>query len=209
MLRRNGEVCEHPVPNYPGLLTDSEQRAYNEAIFSLDWLLKEFDKGANALAEIERQIPRLAELTTNTADKSLTIYGANGEWQVHQTLRKGAHCELLLCSRQSEHGLHFGIVERQNSNSLYAQKHGNADLLMTSNRPSLLLQDFVESERHVLQLFQQDIEATVEQTLAERFPAQDCSRAVRAISARCGTQSSSKTVNGPAEKQTRTVKIRI
>ena len=28
MLKRNGENCEHPVPNYPGLLTAGELKAY-------------------------------------------------------------------------------------------------------------------------------------------------------------------------------------
>ena len=32
MLKRNGEDCEHPVPNYPGLLTTSELKAYNVAV---------------------------------------------------------------------------------------------------------------------------------------------------------------------------------
>jgi hypothetical protein len=32
MLKRNGEDCEHPVPNYPGLLTASEFKAYNVAV---------------------------------------------------------------------------------------------------------------------------------------------------------------------------------
>jgi len=116
---------------------------------------------------------------------------------------------LLLCSRQTEQGAQFGVVEQFAHNSIYAQAHGDTDLLMTSNRASLLLQDYVESERRVLQMFHKDIEATVEQTLAEKFPDQDNSRVVKAISARCGAKVSAKNENAPAQKQTRGVKVRF
>jgi len=58
-------------------------------------------------------------------------------------------------------------------------------LLLTSNNPSLLLQDYVESERKMLQLVKQDLQNTVEELLAEKFPAEDNSRVVKAIAARC------------------------
>jgi hypothetical protein len=210
LLKRNGETCEHSVPGFPGLLTDSEKKAYTEAFASVEWLLKEFNEGATALAEIERQIPKLAkEASENTTDKAVTIRGAESEWLVHRTLHKSARNELLLCSRQTEQGTQFGVVEQFAHNSVYAEAHGNTELQMTSNQAALLLQDYVERERHVLQFFRQDIEASVEETLAEKFPGQDHSRVVKAISARCGKQISPSNGHSPSEKQAKNVRIRF
>lgn len=208
-LKRNGEFCQHSVPDFPGLLTDSEMKAYTEALPSVEWLLKEFNEGATALTAIEKQIPRLAKRAAETSTESTLTIRADSEWQIHKTLHHSSRNELLLCSRQTEQGTQFGIVEQFAHNSIYAQAHGNTDLLMTSNKAALLLQDYVESERHVLEMFKQDIAASVEQTLAEKFPEMDCSRVVRAISARCGAQALTKNENAPSQKQTRSVKVRL
>ena len=63
-----------------------------------------------------------------------------------------------------------------------------------------------KNERSVLQLFRKDIEATVEEKLSEKFPSQNNSRVVRAISARCGDQVP---VQSEKEKPSKTVKIRM
>jgi hypothetical protein len=210
LLRRNGETCEHSVPNFPGLLTDSEQKAYTEVLASVEWLVKEFNEGATALAAVEKQIPRLARQASETATgNTLMIRGADSEWQIHKTLHKSARNELLLCSRQTEQGTQFGIVEQFAHNSIYAEAHGNTDLQMTSNQAVLLLQDYVERERRVLQLFKGDIQASVEETLAEKFPSQDYSRVVRAISARCGTEASTKNEESLDGKQSPKVRVRF
>lgn len=155
MLKRNGETCEHSVPGWPGLLTDSEQRAYKAALASFERELREFNDWTTALDIIEKQIPQLATLvSTRRTENNRTIQNVDGEWQIHQTLRQSARSELLLCSRQTEQGAQFGIMERFADNSLYARTHGKAEMLLTSNRPALLLQDFVENERYVLQLVQ-------------------------------------------------------
>jgi hypothetical protein len=212
MLKRNGEICQHEVPEYPGLLTDSEQKAYTEAIASVEKLLTEFNAGATALSEVEKQIPKLEKVVAGDAaenTQSVVIRGQDSEWQIRQTLFKSARSELLLCSREAGLEKEFGIVERLNPNSLYAQAHGGSDLLMTSNNPSLLLQDYLENERRVLQMFREDIEATVEETLAEKFPGENHSRVVKAISARCGNQKSAEGQNVRGEKVARNVRIRF
>lgn len=212
MLKRNGEVCQHEVPEYPGLLTDSEQKAYTEAIASVEKLLTEFNAGATALSEVEKQIPKLEKFVAgDTAEntQSVVIRWQDTEWQIRRTLFKSARSELLLCSREAGPEKEFGIVERLNPNSLYAQAHGGSDLLMTSNNPSLLLQDYLEDERRVLQMFREDIEATVEETLAEKFPGENHSRVVKAISARCGNQKSAEGQNVRGEKVAKNVQIRF
>jgi hypothetical protein len=113
---------------------------------------------------------------------------------------------MLLCSRDIDGQKQFGVVEKFDPNSPYARVHGDTDLQMTGNNAFVLLQNYVESERSVLQLFRKDIEATVEENLSEKFPGQNHSRVVRAISARCGNQVP---VESEKEKPAKSVKIRM
>jgi hypothetical protein len=119
---------------------------------------------------------------------------------------KSARSEILLCSRDHEGEQQFGVVEKFDPKSPFARVHGDTDLQMTGNNAFVLLQNYVESERSVLQLFRKDIEATVEENLSEKFPNQNHSRVVRAISARCGSQV---TVESEKEKPAKSVKIRM
>jgi hypothetical protein len=77
---------------------------------------------------------------------------------------------------------------------------------MTGNNAFILLQNYVESEGAVLQFFRKDIEAKVEESLTEKFPGQNHSRVVRAISARCGNQVP---VESEKEKPAKSIKIRM
>jgi len=211
-LKRNGETCEHPVPGFPGLLTDSEQKAYTEALDSVEKFLREFNEGAAALSAVEKQLPKIGKLVAEPAAEdmeSVTIRGQDSVWQIRHTLYKSTRNELLLCTREDGQEIKYGIVERFAHNSVYAQLNGNTDLLMTSNQLSLLLQDYLDGERRNLQNFQKDIEVTAEETLAEKFPSLDHSRVVKAISARCGEQTSAKNGQAPGEKQTRNVRVRF
>lgn len=113
---------------------------------------------------------------------------------------------MLLCSREHEGEKQFGVVEKFDPKSPYARVHGETDLQMTGSNAFVLLQNFVESERAVLQLFRKDIEATVEENLSEKFPGQNHSRVVKAISARCGSQPP---VESEKERPARSVKIRM
>ena len=210
MLKRNGEDCEHAVPNYPGLLTASEHMAYTEAVTLVDENVRQFNERNDALTELEQQIPQIAEqVTTQVArnTQSIAVKGAPDDtWHVHQVLLKSSRNELLLCSRAAGQGKEFGVIEKFDPNSPYARIHGDTDLQMTGSNAYLLLQNYVASERGVLQLFRKDIEATVEENLSEKLPGQNHSRVVRAISARCGNQVAGE---GEKEKQSRSVKIRM
>ena len=186
MLKRNGEDCEHPVPNYPGLLTASEFKAYNV------------------------QSPGIAEQVTSQIARdlpSLTVMGKpESEWKIRHVLFKSSRSEMLFCSREHEGEQQFGVVEKFDPQSPFARVHGDTDLQMTGNNAFVLLQNYVESERSVLQLFRKDIEATVEENLSEKLPNQNHSRVVRAISARCGSQA---LVENEKEKPAKSVKIRM
>jgi hypothetical protein len=201
MLKRNGEDCEHPVPNYPGLLTATEFKAYHVAVPLVAAEVRLFNERADMLSGIEKQSAQIAGQVA--AQPAPQLFAA---WHTRHTLSKSPRSEMQLCSRAINGKEQFGIIEKFEPNAPYARKHGETDLLMTGNNVSVLLQDYVAKERAVLQLFRRDIEATVEEGLAEKFPGQNHSRVVRAISARCGNQVP---VESEKEKPARSVKIRM
>ena len=189
MLKRNGEICQAEVPDYSGRLTATELRAYKAAVASVENQLHDLAEAARALSDVEKQIPQWKGESKNDAAPMLEGIGeenSGNQWHVLKTLVKTSRSELLFCSRALEDGSEFAVFEKFDPNSAYAQAQGNPELLLTSNNPSLLLQDYVESERKMLQLVKQDLQNTVEEMLAEKFPAEDNSRVVKAIAARCG-----------------------
>lgn len=210
MLKRNGEDCEHPVPNYPGRLTASEFKAYNVAVPLVAVEVRLFNERAATLSEIEKQSAGTAEQVTSQVARdlpSLTIKGKpESEWKIRHVLIKSARSEMLLCSRDNEGEQQFGIVEKFDPQSPFARVHGDTDLQMKGSNAFVLLQNYVENERSVLQLFRKDIEATVEEKLSEKLPSQNHSRVMRAISARCETQAP---VKSEKEKPVKSVKIRM
>ena len=211
MLKRNGEDCEHAVPDFPGLLTTSEFKAYQAAFPLVETLIREFNERAHTLSEIEKRSGQIAEEVALTPTPGLKTLKAAGkpesEWQVWQTLLKSPRSEMQLCSRVAEGGKQqFGIVENLDPQSPYARAQGDADLQITGNNPFVLLQHFVESERTLLQMLRQDIEATVEENLTEKFPGQNHSRVVRAISMRCGSKAP---VESEKQKPAKNITIRV
>jgi hypothetical protein len=210
MLKRNGEDCEHAVPNFPGLLTTSEFKAYNTAVPLVADQVRLFNEHAHALTEIENQSAQTAEQVVSQPTHNLPTLTVSGTpesaWQVRQTLFKSPRSEILLCSRDVGEKQQFGVVQKFAPDSLYARTHGEVDLQMTGNNAFVLLQNFVESERAVLHLFRKDIEAGVEENLSEKLPGQNHSRVVKAISARCGSQPP---LESEKERPARSIKIRM
>jgi len=213
MLKRNGEPCQYQVPGFAGRLTATEHGAYTEAVASVDDHLRQLNEAVTALTEIERQSPDWTELAINGSSQqgqTITIQGDKGApWQILRTLSKTSRNEVLLCARASETGKEFGIVEKFDPNSAYARAQGNSDVLLTSNNPHLLMQDYVENERAIHQLFRKEIEATVEESLSEKHPGKNLSRVVKAVGARCDKQTPTATRNDRTHAITSNVKIRF
>ena len=77
---------------------------------------------------------------------------------------------------------------------------------MKGNNAYLVLQNFVEGERGVLQLYRQDIKGTVEEKLAELYPNQNLTRVARAVAALCQGK---KQVEAEAKEQKTAQSVRI
>ena len=56
------------MPNYPGLLTASEYKAYNVAVPLVAEAVRLFNERANTLSEIEKQSAGIAEQVTSQID---------------------------------------------------------------------------------------------------------------------------------------------
>jgi hypothetical protein len=212
MLRRNGEICQAEVPDYPGRLTATELRAYKAAVASVENQLHDLAEAARALSDVEKQTPQWKGESENAAAQMLTgtaVENSGNQWHVVKTLVKTSRSELLFCSRALDEGREFAVFEKFDPNSAYAQAQGNPELLLTSNKAALLLQDYVESERKMLQLVKQDIQSAVEEVLAETFPAEDNSRVVKAISGRCSKCISPAGQDVRPPKATQNVRVRF
>ncbi len=211
MLKRNGEICEAIVPNFPGRLTATEKRAYSAGIAAIEDQLRDLEEAGRALTEVERQIPNWqAGVERNGNGAALDLSSkTEDQWHVVKTLVKTNRSELLFCARGAGDGKEFAVFEKFDPTSAYAQAQGNPELILTGNKASLLLQDYVESERRMLNLVKQDLAATVEELLGERFPSEDNSRVIKAISARCGNCVAGNAQTQPAPKADRGVKIRV
>jgi hypothetical protein len=201
MLKRDGEDCEHEVPNYPGLLTNREHAAYQAAIPVVAEEVRLYNERTKILAEIEKQSPEIAEKISSQQDIPLTA-----EWQLRHSLFKSTRSEMTLCSRSVDGEQQFGVIERFDPNSPYARTQGESDEIMRGNNAFLVLQNFVESERSVLDVYRKDIAATVEEKLTEMFPQLNNKRVVRAIVARCDGQVP---VQAEKEAPAKSIKIRM
>lgn len=201
MLKRDGENCEHEVPNYPGLLTTSEHVAYQAAIPLVAEEVRLHNDRLKILAEIEKQSPEIVEKVS--AQKEVPLAD---DWQLRHSLFKSTRGEMTLCSRGIDGVEQFGVLERFDPNSAYARAQGESDEIMRGNNAFLVLQNFIENERSVLDLYRKDIAAMVEEKIAEMFPNLNNTRVVRAIVARCEGQVP---VQVEKEAPAKSVKIRM
>jgi hypothetical protein len=201
MLKRNGENCEHSVPDYPGLLTASEFQAYQAVIPFVAEQVRLFSERVKLLTDIENQSTQIVEKVAVTQGVPFV-----GTWENRHSLFKTARGEMALCSRGPDDNKEFGVLERFDPNSAYARSHGESEEIMRGNNAYLVLQNFVESERVVLQLYRQDIKGTVEEKLAELYPNQNLTRVARAVSALCQDK---RQVEAEAKEQKTAKSVRI
>jgi hypothetical protein len=194
MLKRNGEICQYRVPGFAGRLNKLEYDAYSEAMTSVEDQVRQLSEGIQALSDLEKELPNWRELPVDGSTETAQVISVKGDrgapWQILRTISKTSRNEVLFCTRPKGNDQQFGIIEKFGPDSAYARIHGTSEILMTSNDPKLLIQDHLENERAIFQLFRKDIEATVAESLSEKYPGQNLSRVIRAIGGRCQCQES-------------------
>lgn len=204
MIKRNGQPARHHVPNYSGRLTDAENEAYQTAVASVQPELADLANIAQALRGVE--YPGMGAVETMNSSAEIVV-GSSDRWQVRRCLLKLNQSEVSLCQQGEE----FAVIERFPENSPYAKANGSAEITQTGNTERQVLQDFVENERHALQLLATDLTAKVRENLAAQHPEQNCRRVVEAITQRCDheinpTPSQTETT-APALKPTRGIRV--
>jgi len=213
MLKRNGEPCQHEVPGYPGRLTASEFQAYGEAFAVVEDQIRAFTEAASALADVDKQLPQIsAPLMSKVLEPTQSLESEelrDAGWQVRRSLHKSAKSELLLCSRDAERNREFAVIERFDPNLPYARANGSCEVQLSSNDPRLLLQDYVEQEKQLIQLFRNDLVAQVEEVLSQRYPDQNLSRVVKALAARCNAAEAVDQAQGRSQTITAGMKVRL
>lgn len=211
MLKRNGQLCEHVVPDYAGRLTDSEFVAYNSAFTAVEDDFKEFSGVTRSLGDLEKSLPQLMGVGgARTADNQ-TVEGPDGSrWAVLAPLlqmRGGG--ELMWCSREIAGSREFAVVERYAADSPLAKVQGEFDVQMTDSDAQGLLQKFLGDQREAAQMYADDIVATAREKVEEKYPGQDMSRVVAAVAQRCAKQMSSEQIDANVQGQQQTKGVRV
>jgi hypothetical protein len=211
MLKRNGQLCEHAVPDYSGRLTDAEFAAYNSVFTAVESDFKEFSSITSSLGQMEQTVPRLLEGTTSPAEASQrTVEGQDGsKWNVVAPLLQMRRGEIVWCQRNVAGNSEFAVVERFDPDSALAKAQGPCEFQMKGNNARALLQDFIEGQRGALQMYASDIVAAAQERADEKYPGQDLSRVIDALSQRCTKQISVEQMESPAQARKQTEGIRV
>ena len=211
MLKRNGQMCEHAVPDYSGRLTDAEFAAYNSVFTAVESDFKEFSSITDSLGQIKEKMPRLLEGTPAPGDSGQRmVEGPDGtKWAVVAPLLQMRAGEIVWCQRNVAGKSEFAVVERFNPDSALARAQGPCEVQMTGNNACALLQDFVQGQREALQMYASDIVAAAQEKADEKYPGQDLSRVMDALSQRCTKQISVEQMEAPAQSRKQTEGIRV
>jgi hypothetical protein len=198
MLKKQGQICQHSVPEYSGRLTDAEFAAYNDVFDSIRGDFEELVGIANRLGQLEKSFPSFFEKLSAPSHQSLI--GQDGsEWTILAPLPITPTGEMLWCKRQFGDLEEFAVVERFDPASPLAVARGQFDVQMTDSDPLRLLRDFINARRDAAQLFANDIIATAKEQAAENHPGENLNRVLDAISQRCSKSLSANERVSPAQ----------
>jgi len=191
MLKRNGEPLEHAVPGFRGKLTPGELDSYNEAIAAIEGELKALEGVRNNLKEMKENPVVFTIPQERLAGEVIEISNMpKDRWQICSTLLKLRNSEVFLCERCVQTGREFAAIERFRDNSPYAQANGNAEVLLTSDDPVLLVQDYNESAQHTLNFIASNLVAKAQRIVWQRYASTSPDRVIRAVSKRCAQAAS-------------------
>jgi hypothetical protein len=197
MLKRNGEDCEYEVPNFPGLLTAREHKAYQAILPLVIGEIREFNEFSQALTDFQRQIPQVVNEVTKSPIENA------GYWQSRRDLIEVGNTRVWLGSYA--HGENekeiFGVLETLYDPFIYDyESFGETFEIVSDTELSLTLHGYVKHKQSKLETTRAEIRESVENALAEKFPGEDFSRVTMAMSARCVSQTPVEQ-NASSEKQ--------
>ena len=178
MLKRDEKFGQlHEMPGSTVKLTDSQLEAYDAVFKAIEHELldvKHVREQLNRLEQVnlEKPVPKAFD----------TITTPEGEWKAHAQLLKLFRSEILL-GRQDEK--EWAVIQRLQSKSIYAQAHGETDILLKGNDVREVMTEYMAQVRHTLRFMARNLAAKAQQVVWEHFPDDNPSLVVRALSERC------------------------
>jgi hypothetical protein len=206
MLKRNGQVCRHVVPEYAGHLTDDELVAYDTVFPSIEKHFNEMVRTAGGIAKVESSLSRLSDC--NTINSSSTALKANDgrHWHILKSLFEVSGVELLFCKRDCAEK-EFAVIEKWGDPLAHTQ--GDFHIQSVSDDPQQLLQALIKDFREALKIWADEIENEAQASVNKEFPDRDMYRVVKAISQRCAKAISDEGRAISVAEQKRGVKIKV
>jgi hypothetical protein len=179
MLKRDGQPLRHEIPGYEARFTDAEFAAYNAAFAAVE-------RDFTLIENVRKQLDRLAAVKWEKPDPKPfdTVTTADGaKWNAYGTLLALPKSDVWLC-RKSEGG-EWAVIQQLKTNGPYAEAHGNAKVLLTGDSPREAVNEYVGQAEHTLRFMASNLTAKAQQVAWEKYPDNNPSRVVRAISQRC------------------------
>jgi hypothetical protein len=216
MLKRNGELCRHKVPDFPGLLTDSEHKAYIKVVEYVKEDIQHCNFRGNVIAEIEKQIPRLKKIADKTVPENAPtfVFRDDKTWKILDVFYKDVGVwELYFCSLAAATEREFSVIQK-----LYPKSGEITELfgktldsfyMARGRNPSLVLDEFLDNQRFTFGIAKKKLEVRIAEDLFKRHSADFCGRVCKAIAPLYEKQRPIENENAPVEKIATGVKMKV
>jgi hypothetical protein len=179
VLKRNGEFVRHEVPGHSARFTDAELASYNAAFATIERDYKQIEI-------VKSQLDRLArsdwEMETNPKPFDTVSTRDGTQWKAYGILVNLPKSDVLLC-RKAEN--EWAVIQQLKTNGPYAETHGKASVLLTGNNPREVANEYIGQAEHTLRFMARNLTAKAQEVVWEKYPDNNPSRVMRAISERC------------------------
>jgi hypothetical protein len=179
MLKRNGELIQHEVPGYSGGFTDSELASYNAAFATIE---RDYKQLENVKSQLERLAKSNWEMETNPKPFDTVSTPDGTQWKAYGILVNLPRSDVLLC-RKAEN--EWAVIQQLKTNGPYAETHGKSSVLLTGNNPREVANEYIGQAEHTLRFMARNLTAKAQEVVWEKYPDNNPSRVMRAISERC------------------------
>lgn len=179
MLKRNGEFVQNEVPGYSARFTDAELASYNAAFATIE---RDYKQIENVKSQLERLAKSDWEMETNPKPFDTVSTRDGAQWKAYGILVNLPKSDVLLC-RKAEN--EWAIIQQLKTNGPYAEAHGKASVLLTGNNPREVANEYVGQAEHTLRFMARNLTAKAQEVVWEKYPDNNPSRVMRAISERC------------------------
>lgn len=191
MIRRDGALAKHTVPDFIGRLTPAEFDAYNEAFGAIQDEFHAVEQIKNEIKELAASPDVHAIPDSQFLNQSVkTQHSESGDftlnWDIRSRLLKLSHSDVLLCERMTAQGKkQYAVIERYQDESPYTHANGKAHVLLVNDDVLGAVHVYTARAEHTLHFMASNMVARAQTIVWERFASQNPARVIRAISERC------------------------